>query len=84
MQTRKKPEPIHRVDALRRLEAAGSRHTLRLWSLATGDIVIFRNAKYISHHYRSGTHTVRLMDSGQIRTFRDVTLFNIDGHPIYM
>lgn len=76
--------PIHRTDAFKRLEAAGSRHTLRIWSLATGDIVTFKNAKYMSHHRRGGTHTIRLMDSGQIRTFRDITLFNIDGHPIYI
>ena len=74
---------IHRRDAFRLLED-GQPHQLRLWKISTGDILHYKDATYVGQNRRGGTHTIRLMDSGQIRTFRDITLFNIDGHPIYI
>lgn len=73
---------IHINDAIRLLEN-GSSHELMLWKISTGDILTYREAVCIGRHTRGGTHRVRLSVSGEIRKFRDVCLFAIDGADIY-
>lgn len=73
---------IHLQDALRLLEDHEP-HDLRLWKLSTGDILHYQGARCTSMHRRAGTHKVRLPNSGLIREFRDVCLFEIDGMSIY-
>lgn len=73
---------IHLQDALRLLED-GEPHKLRLWKLSTGDILTYHQARCTSRHTRGGTHKVRLPQSGLLREFRDVTLFEIDDMRIY-
>ena len=55
---------------------------LRLWKLSTGDILTYKGVVCISVHRRGGTHKVRF-PNGQIREFRDITLFEINGKTIY-
>ena len=55
---------------------------LRLWKLSTGDILHYKDVVFVSAHRRGGTHKVRF-PNGQIREFRDVTLFEINGKTIY-
>ncbi len=55
---------------------------LRLWKLSTGDILSYKGVVCISAHRRGGTHKVRFAN-GQIREFRDITLFEINGKTIY-
>ncbi len=73
---------IHIKDAITLLEA-GYPCDLRLWKLSTGDILHYRGAVCIGGHWRRGTHRVRLPESGLIREFRDVTLFEINNMTIY-
>jgi len=73
---------IHIKDAVALLEA-GYPCDLRLWKLSTGDILHYRGAVCIGGHWRRGTHRVRLPESGLIREFRDVTLFEINNMTIY-
>lgn len=73
---------IHRADAIRLLED-GQPHKLRLWKIATGDILTYHAATFVGAHKKAGTHRVRLEPSGVIRAFRDVTLFEIDDLSIY-
>lgn len=78
-----RPRTLHRNQALRLL-ADGHPHRLRLWKLKTGDILCYESATLKTRHIRGGTHTVLLHPSGEIRTFRDITLFEIDHMKIYM
>lgn len=55
---------------------------LRLWKLSTGDILHYKGVVYLSSYRRGGTHKVRF-PNGQIREFRDITLFEINGKTIY-
>lgn len=72
---------IYYKDALRLLESKQP-CTLKLWKISTGDILIYRDVICTSGHFRGGTHKVRF-PNGQIREFRDVTLFEINGKTIY-
>ncbi len=82
--TNHKPKGVlHMKDALLLLES-GQPVNLRLWKLATGDILEYKGAVCIGGHWRKGTHRVRLPMSGVIREFRDVTLFEINNNTIYL
>lgn len=74
---------LHIKDALLLLES-GLPVNLRLWKLATGDILEYKDAICIGGHWRRGTHRVKLPNSGVIREFRDVTLFEINNNTIYL
>lgn len=80
----KKPKGVlHIKDAILLLES-GQPVDLRLWKLATGDILEYKGAVCIGGHWRRGTHRVKLPRSGVIREFRDVTLFEINNNTIYL
>ena len=74
---------LHMKDAILLLES-GQPVNLRLWKLATGDILEYKGAVCIGGHWRKGTHRVKLPSSGVIREFRDVTLFEINNNTIYL
>ena len=74
---------LHMKDAILLLES-GQPVNLRLWKLATGDILEYKGAVCIGGHWRRGTHRVKLPTSGVIREFRDVTLFEINNNTIYL
>lgn len=79
----KSPIVIHRKDALHLLEDRHP-HRLRLWKLSTGDILVYGQAVCVGDFKRGGTHRVRLFPSGEVREFRDITLFEIDDMKIYI
>lgn len=72
---------IYYKDAFKLLEI-GTPVDLRLWKLSTGDILTYKGVVCISVHRRGGTHKVRF-PNGQVREFRDITLFEINGKTIY-
>ena len=73
---------IHIKDAIVLLES-GQAVDLRCWKLSTGDILEYRGVKCVGSHWRGGTHRIRLPESGLLREFRDVTLFEINNMTIY-
>lgn len=81
--TRKPKGVLHIKDAILLLES-GQPVDLRLWKLATGDILEYKGAVCIGGHWRKGIHRVRLPKSNVIREFRDVTLFEINNNTIYL
>ena len=74
---------IHLKDAIRLLES-GIPCTIRLWKLANGDILTYSNVVGNGSHWRGGLHRVRFLDSGEIRTVRDVCMFEINNLKIYL
>ena len=72
---------IHYKEAFRLLESKQP-VDLRLWKLSTGDILHYKGVVCISAYRRGGTHKVRFPNN-EIREFRDITLFEINGKTIY-
>lgn len=75
--TRYYPKIISRTEALRML-ADGEPHRLRLWKLSTGEILLYPRATRIGRHTRGGMQRVLLRPSGEIRSFHEFCLFEID------
>lgn len=57
---------------------------LRVWKMATGDILEYRNAVFLGRDVRHGTIRIKLQTSGQIREFRDVCLIAINGMEVFL
>lgn len=77
------PKAIHMKDAVELLKD-GQPHRLRVWKLATGDILTYKDAVYMGSNERGGTITVRLLRSRETRTMRRICLFEIDNLKIYL
>lgn len=75
-------QAIH-INAARKILDSGVEVDLKLWELKTGDILVYQGVRCISSHFRGGTRKVRF-PNGQIREFRDVTLFEINGLEVYL
>lgn len=61
---------------------SGQPCTLKVWNLKNAEIIIYRDAVCTGKHWRGGTHTVRLPQSHLFRTFRDITLHEINGYEV--
>ena len=81
--TRHYPKAMHQRDA-RALLYDGHPHRLRLWKLSNGEILTYHRAIPIGRYTRGALIRVRLEPSGQIRAFREITLFEIDDIKIYL
>lgn len=79
----KEERSIHKLDALRLLED-GNAHDLKVWKFSNGEIISYTDTVCIGRRTRKGIHRVRVEQSGQIREFRDCTLFEIDDLSVYM
>ena len=55
---------------------------LKVWKLGTGDIIVYNGVNCTGCHRRAGTHRIFIPSSGQHREFRDITLFEINGHEV--
>lgn len=76
------PSALHLADAVRLLEDRQP-HKLKLWKQSTGDIIYYHGATVRGTWTRGGLHRVTL-PNGDIHTFRDVMLLEIDDLPIYL
>lgn len=74
---------IHIKDALRLLETHRPCN-LKVWKMSTGDILEYKGATCVGSYWRGGRHRVQLPNSGLIREFRDITLFEINGMEIFL
>lgn len=79
---RQAPKAIHRNEAIAMIQD-GEQHELSFWKTTTGDIVHCSRARCIRHDHRRGTLTIKLENSGQIRTFKTVAFHAVDGMEIY-
>ncbi|GFI14499.1 hypothetical protein IMSAGC008_02057 [Muribaculaceae bacterium] len=72
---------LHWRDAILLLES-GKPCTLKVWKISTGDIITYHDVVCTGRHWRGGTHTITLPASNLKRTFRDITLFEINGYEV--
>lgn len=73
---------LHMADAIQYL-SDGEPHTLMLWKLSTGAILLYKDVVLCGSWKRGGMQRVRF-PNGQIRAFRDVSLIAIDGLSVYL
>ena len=59
-------------------------HRLKVWKMATGEILWYSRAIYQGEHNRRHYTRVLLLPSGEIREFCNYTLFEIDDMKIYL
>ena len=75
-------QDIH-INSARKILDSGVEVDLKLWELKTGNILVYHGVRCISSYFRGGTRKVRF-PNGEIREFRDVTLFEINGLEVYL
>ncbi|MBQ2299358.1 MAG: hypothetical protein II278_08285 [Bacteroidaceae bacterium] len=71
------------ISTLRRMLQAGDPVNLSLWT-KTGEIQHYNNAVPLRYNFYSGTRQVKLLDSHEIRTVRDVCIFEINGMEVFL
>ena len=49
-----------------------------------GEKITYKGWQVISSWWTRGTHDLRNPQSGQMRKVRDILIFEINGHPVYM
>jgi hypothetical protein len=73
---------IH-ITTMRQMLKAGDPVDLTLWS-KDGQIQHYRNCIPLRYNFYSGTRQGKLLDSRQIRTIRDVCVFEINGMEVFL
>ena len=56
---------------------------LSLWKI-NGEILHYRNAVPLRYDFYKGTRRIKLLDSREIRTIRDVCIFEINGMEVFL
>ena len=73
---------IH-ISTLRKMLQAGDPVDLSLWK-SSGEILHYRNAVPLRYDFYKGTRRIKLLDSREIRTIRDVCIFEINGMEVFL
>lgn len=73
---------IH-ISTARIMLKAGDPIDIRLWT-KSGEIQSWRNCVPLRSNFYEGTRQIKLLDSNQIRTVRDVCIFEINGLEIFL
>lgn len=79
-------QPIYLKDAQRFLdECIKTREHVSILALkADGTPRRYDGWLVASSHWKAGTHTFRNPQSGQLRKIRDILIFKVNDHPIYI
>jgi len=56
---------------------------LQVWS-TKGEILTYKNCISLKFDFYSGTRTVKLLDSNQVRKVRDVCIHQINGMEVFL
>lgn len=56
---------------------------LSFWT-RDGGLIELKDCVGLSYNFRAGTHNIKVLASRQIRTIRDVCLYQINGLTIYL
>lgn len=73
---------IH-ITTARKLLDSGDPIDLKVWS-KDGRVLELNNCVGLRYDFRAGTRQVKLLSSRQIRTIRDVCIFEINGMTVYL
>ena len=75
---------IHLSTAKKIMDDKTKSFSIKVWELSTGEILEFKDVVCIKYNFRSGTRNIKFLRSGEIRTVRDVCVFEINGMPVYL
>lgn len=81
------PKPIHKSEMLKALDHAridAERVSLKAWKLQNGEKIELAGWWVISSHWRGGTHTFKNPVNNEIRTLRDICIYEYMGAEVYM
>jgi hypothetical protein len=73
---------IH-ITTARKMIDAGDPVDIGVWT-KEGKALMLRNCVGLRYNFRNGTRQVKLMTSRQIRTIRDVCIFEVNGMQVYL
>ena len=73
---------IH-ISTLRKMLQAGDPVDLSLWK-SNVEILHYRNAVPLRYDFYKGTRRIKLLDGREIRTIRDVCIFEINGMEVFL
>ena len=73
---------IH-ISTLRKMLQAGNPVNLSLWT-KDGQIQHYKNVVPLRFNFYGGTRQVKFLESRQIRTIRDVCIFEINGMEVFL
>ena len=73
---------IH-ISTLRKMLQAGDPVDLSVWK-SNGEILHYRTAVPLRDDFYKGTRRIKLLDSREIRTIRDVCIFEINGMEVFL
>lgn len=71
------------ITTARKMIDSGDPVDLKVWA-KDGRVLELQNCIGLRYNFRSGTRQVKLLTSRQIRTIRDVLMFEINGLTIYL
>ncbi|MBQ9218067.1 MAG: hypothetical protein IJ160_07860 [Muribaculaceae bacterium] len=71
------------ITTARKMIDSGDPVDLKVWA-KDGRMLHLQNCIGLRYNFRSGTRQVKLLTSRQIRTIRDVLMFEINGLTIYL
>ncbi len=71
------------ITTARKMIDSGDPVDLKVWA-KDGRVLHLQNCVGLRYNFRSGTRQVKLLTSRQIRTIRDVLMFEINGLTIYL
>ena len=71
------------ITTARKMIDTGDPVDLKVWA-KDGRVLELHNCIGLRYNFRSGTRQVKLLTSRQIRTIRDVLMFEINGLTIYL
>ncbi len=71
------------ITTARKMIDSGDPVDLKVWA-KDGRVLHLQNCIGLRYNFRSGTRQVKLLTSRQIRTIRDVLMFEINGLTIYL
>lgn len=73
---------IH-ISTARKMLDSGDPLDMKVWA-KDGKVLEFHRAVGLRYDFRRGTRQVKLLDSRQIRTIRDVLIFEINGMEVFI
>jgi hypothetical protein len=75
-------QAIH-ITTARKLIDSGDPVDIKVWA-KDGRVIELRNCVGLRYNFRQGTRQVKILASRQIRTIRDVCIFEINNMTVYL
>ena len=75
-------QSIH-ISTARKMLESGDPVDIAFWT-KDGDLIELHDVVGLRYNFRSDTHNIKVLASRQIRTIRDVCIYQINGLTVYL